>query len=193
MLLDVLKGAGVIDRLCALGDKIVKDVGDQVFQEALIPIFGTLPGLWSLVPEVYFDEAVRFMNVPAEGGLHDKIFSYRNAMANIADNLKATKDDGVNPLLLLLFSLQIKNCFIPYNPCQLKEVIAVADYIPELEALLKKALMTETDLSGLAEWIDVCSIEGDAYVYLPDGPVDTKRVPVHYVCDLTTCQITYQL
>ena len=105
-LLDVLKGAGVVDGLCALGDKIVKDVGDQVFQEALIPIFGTLPGLWSLVPEEYFDEAVRFMNVPAEGGLHDKIFSYRNAMANIADNLKAAKDDGVNICLICGYNVQ---------------------------------------------------------------------------------------
>lgn len=105
-LLDVLKGAGVIDGLCALGDKIVKDVGDQVFQEALIPIFGTLPGLWSLVPEEYFNEAVRFMNVPAEGGLHDKIFVYRNAMTNVADNLKAAKDDGVNICLICGYNVQ---------------------------------------------------------------------------------------
>lgn len=105
-LLDVLKGAGVIDGLCALGDKIVKDVGDQVFQEALIPIFGALPGLWSLVPEEYFAEAVRFMNVPAEGGLHDKIFAYRSAMANIADNLKAAKDDGVKICLICGYNVQ---------------------------------------------------------------------------------------
>ena len=105
-LLDVLKGAGVIDGLCALGDKIVKDVGDQVYREALIPIFGTLPGLWSLVPEEYFNEAVRFMNVPAEGGLHDKIFSYRNAMAKIADNLNAAKDDGVKICLICGYNIQ---------------------------------------------------------------------------------------
>lgn len=103
---DVLKGAGVIDGLCALGDKIVKDVGDQVFQEALIPIFGTLPGLWSLVPEEYFNEAVRFMNVPAEGGLHDKKFAYRNAMTHIADNLKAAKDDGVKICLICGYNVQ---------------------------------------------------------------------------------------
>ena len=105
-LLDVLKGAGVIDGLCALGDKIVKNVGDQVFQEALIPIFGTLPGLWSLVPEEYFEEAVRFMNGPTEGGLHDKIYAYRNAMANIADNLNAAKDDGVRVCLICGYNVQ---------------------------------------------------------------------------------------
>lgn len=105
-LLDVLKGTGVIDALCALGDKIVKKAGDKVFREALIPIFGTLPGLWSLVPEEYFDEAVRFMNVPAEGGLHDKIYAYRNAMANIADNLNAAKNDGVKICLICGYNVQ---------------------------------------------------------------------------------------
>ena len=65
--------------------------------------------------------------------------------------------------------------------------------ITVLEAQLRNALMTETDLSGLAEWIDVCSIEGDAYVYLPDGPIDTKRVLVHFAVDPKTHQLTYQL
>ena len=63
----------------------------------------------------------------------------------------------------------------------------------EVSALLKKALMTETDLSGLAEGIDVCTIEGDAYVYIPDGPIDTKRVPIHFAYDSETDQLSYQL
>lgn len=63
----------------------------------------------------------------------------------------------------------------------------------EVSALIKNALMTETDLSGQAEWIDICTIEGDAYVYIPDGPIDTKRVPIHFAYDRTTRQLTYQL
>ena len=105
-LLDVLKGAGIIDAVCALGEKIVREAGEKVFRQALIPIFGTLPGLWSLVPEEYFDEAVLFMNVPAEGGLHDKIYAYRNAMAHIADNLKAAKDDGVKICIICGYNVQ---------------------------------------------------------------------------------------
>lgn len=69
----------------------------------------------------------------------------------------------------------------------------MADYIPEIETLLRKALFTKTDLGELAEWIDICTIEGDAYVYLPDGPISTKRVPIHFAYDLTTGQLTYQL
>ncbi|MBR2731924.1 MAG: hypothetical protein IKD72_08075 [Clostridia bacterium] len=105
-LLDTLKGAGLIDALCALGDRILRDAGDRVFQQALIPIFGTLPGIWSFVPADYFEEAVRFMRLPAEGGLHDKVFAYRTAMANIADNLKAAKADGVKLCLICGYNVQ---------------------------------------------------------------------------------------
>ncbi len=105
-LLDVLKGAGVIDGICALGDKIIKAAGDRVFEQALIPIFGTLPGIWSFVPGEYFDEAVKFMKLPSEGGLHDKVFAYRNAMANIADNLTAARNDGVKICLICGYDVQ---------------------------------------------------------------------------------------
>ncbi|MBQ7549696.1 MAG: hypothetical protein IJT03_08330 [Clostridia bacterium] len=105
-LLDVLKGAGVIDMLCALGDRMIEELGERVYREALIPIFGTLPGIWSFVPEEYFADAVRFMKIPAEGGLHDKIFAYRNAMTNIRNNLKAAKDDGVKLCLICGYNVQ---------------------------------------------------------------------------------------
>lgn len=68
----------------------------------------------------------------------------------------------------------------------------MADYIPEIETLLRKALFTKTDLGELAEWIDVCTIEGDADVFLPDGPISTKRVPIHFTYNTNTHQLTYQ-
>ena len=105
-LLDTLKGAGLIDALCALGDRIIRDAGDRVFQQALIPIFGTMPGIWSFVPEEYFDEAVRFMQLPAQGALHDKVLAYRTAMANIENNLKAAKNDGVKLCLICGYNVQ---------------------------------------------------------------------------------------
>ena len=105
-LLDVLKGAGVIDAICSLGDRLVKDVGDKVFEEALIPVFGTLPGIWSFVPEEYFDDAVEFMKLPSEGGLHDKVFAYRNAMANIESNLNAARESGVKICVICGYNVQ---------------------------------------------------------------------------------------
>ena len=105
-LLGVLKGAGVMNAICALGERAVRDVGEQVFRDALIPIFGTMPGLWALVPEAYFTDAVRFMRIPAQGGLHDKIYAYRNAMANIERNLKTARKDGVRICLICGYNVQ---------------------------------------------------------------------------------------
>lgn len=105
-LLDVLKAAGVIDGICALGDKLIKDVGDKVFEVALIPVFGTLPGIWSFVPDEYFDDAVEFMKLPSEGGLHDKVFAYRNAMANIENNLTEARDNGVKICIICGYNVQ---------------------------------------------------------------------------------------
>lgn len=105
-LLDILKGAGVVDAVCALGDKIVTDLGERVYNEALIPIFGTLPGIWAFVPEEYFDSAVEFMNLPSRGGLHDKVFAYRKAMANIKNNLIQAKSSGVKICIICGYNVQ---------------------------------------------------------------------------------------
>lgn len=106
VLLDTLKGVGVIDGICALGDKLIKDLGDRIYDEALVPIFGTLPGIWSFVPEEYFDDAVEFMNLPEEGGLHDQIFAYRTAMANIGENLMEAKENGTEICIICGYNVQ---------------------------------------------------------------------------------------
>ncbi len=105
-LLDALKCAGVIDGLCKFGNKVVADVGEKVYREALIPVFGSMPGIWAFVPGEYFEEAVEFMSLPSEGGLHDKVFAYRNAMADIEQNLKNAKNSGVKVCLICGYNVQ---------------------------------------------------------------------------------------
>ena len=105
-LLAVLKGAGIMDGLCALGDAVIRAVGEKVYRKAMIPIFGSLPGIWAFVPQEYFDDAVRFMHVPDEGGLHDKIFAYRNAMTHVADHLTNAKKDGVRICIICGYNVQ---------------------------------------------------------------------------------------
>lgn len=105
-LLETLRMAGVVDGLCSLGDKLITDLGERIYNEALIPIFGSMPGIWSFVPEEYFDEAVEFMGLPSEGGLHDRIYAYRDAMANIAGNLQAARESGVEVCLICGYNVQ---------------------------------------------------------------------------------------
>ncbi|MCR5150007.1 MAG: hypothetical protein K6B52_02130 [Clostridiales bacterium] len=105
-LLDTLKATGVIDGICALGEGLIKRAGHIVFNEALIPIFRTFPGIWSFVPEEYFEEAVEFMGLKESGTLYDKVMKYRTAMANIETNLKAAQSNGTRIALIVGYNVQ---------------------------------------------------------------------------------------
>jgi hypothetical protein len=52
-LIDMLDEGGVWLGLVDIADVIVANLKDRVFDEALIPIFGTMPGIWSFVPHEY--------------------------------------------------------------------------------------------------------------------------------------------
>ena len=56
-----LDDLGVWSTLLSLVDPIVENLLDRVYDEALIPIFGTLPGIWSFVPDEYYEEAKTVM------------------------------------------------------------------------------------------------------------------------------------
>lgn len=105
-IIETLRFSGVLSGICALGGRLIDELGERIFNEALIPVFGTLPGIWSFVPEEYFEDAVKFMKLPEEGGLHDKVYSYRTAMANIAENLNAAKSNGTSVCLICGYNVQ---------------------------------------------------------------------------------------
>lgn len=94
-LLETLRYTGVLNAVIGLGDKLISKLGERIYNEALIPIFGTLPGIWSFVPAEYYDEALAFMNVPEDGDLYRQINAYRTAQENVAANLAEARENGV--------------------------------------------------------------------------------------------------
>ncbi|MBQ6862768.1 MAG: hypothetical protein IJO14_00880 [Clostridia bacterium] len=106
-LTDMLRIAGVWEMLIGFGDIIVAQVLDRIYAEALIPIFGTLPGIWAFVPEEYYEEALVFMGLNEETGeLYEKVAHYREAMANITENLQTVKADGVKTYVFCGYNVQ---------------------------------------------------------------------------------------
>ncbi len=105
-LLEALKYAGILDGIIALGDDLIEDIGDRIFNEALIPIFGTLPGIWAFVPQEYYDGALEFMKVSKDGDLYRQISTYRTAQANIASNLNEARENGVNVCITCGYNVQ---------------------------------------------------------------------------------------
>jgi len=63
LLLEMLTTAGLLDAIVDIGDDLILNLKDKVFNECLIPIFATMPGIWSFVPHEYYEEAKIFMQL----------------------------------------------------------------------------------------------------------------------------------
>lgn len=90
-----LDDIGVWSLLLSLVDPIVENLLDRVYDEALIPIFGTLPGIWSFVPDEYYKEAKTVMvNEETQAGLIEKLDAYHYNVQVRAEEIlnEANKD-----------------------------------------------------------------------------------------------------
>lgn len=78
VLVNALEELGVWDMAISMVDKIIPLFKDKIFDEALIPIFGSMPGIWSFVPDEYYEGAKEFMitDEDAQAGLIAKIDAY---------------------------------------------------------------------------------------------------------------------
>ena len=62
-LVEMLDAGGVWTGLVGVADELVFNLKDRVFDEALIPIFGNMAGIWSFVPDEYYESAKDFMKL----------------------------------------------------------------------------------------------------------------------------------
>lgn len=105
-LTDVFRALGVWDLLIGLGDDLVDKLIDRVYDECLIPIFGSMPGIWSFVPEEYYEDALKFMKIDKTSGLYEQIAHYRTAQKNVASNLNKAKASGVKTYIFCGYNIQ---------------------------------------------------------------------------------------
>ena len=105
-LTDIFRAAGIWDLIINLGDKIIDDLCDRIYEECLIPIFGSMPGIWSFVPEEYYDDALEFMKIDKSSGLYKQIAHYRTAQSSVATNLKKAKANGVKTYIFCGYNVQ---------------------------------------------------------------------------------------
>ncbi len=109
MLLEMLDGAGVLNDLLGVADKIVLNLKDRVFDDALIPIFGTMPGIWSFVPHEYYETAKDFMKI--NDGAHSTLlkkldFYHYEVQQNAEMLLKGAKKAGTNIYIVAGYNMQ---------------------------------------------------------------------------------------
>lgn len=107
-LIDALDCAGVFDALLGVGDALVADLKDEIYEQLLIPVFGRMPGLWALVPDVSYESAKAVMFDGTESQiLLDRIDYYHyNVMGKAKEILNAAKESGVRIMFLAGYNMQ---------------------------------------------------------------------------------------
>ncbi len=109
ILIEALEFLGVFDYLLNFADKLLANLQDRVFDETLIPIFGTLPGIWSFVPDEYYESAKKFMKLDSttQAGLIEKLDFYHYEVQQKAEELlKGAQADGTNVYILCGYNMQ---------------------------------------------------------------------------------------
>ena len=102
VLFDVIYYGGLVGAVMKLGDKILDKLGDRLFDELLIPVFGTMLGLWSFVPDATYEQAkARSLTPETQSGLIAKADYYHyNVQGRAKEILTAAQDAGVRVMIV---------------------------------------------------------------------------------------------
>lgn len=100
-LVGILNATGFTDSLLRFLQKYLTSEFDKIYSESLAPAFGNLAGIWSFVPDEYFDDAV---NAIFEGRKNapilEKIEYYHDhVMVNLDDILQESIDNGTKIII----------------------------------------------------------------------------------------------
>ncbi len=108
-LIDMFDTAGVWEGLVGIADKLVLNLKDRVYDEALIPIFGTMPGIWSFVPHEYYESAKTYMKLDPQvnAKLIEKLDFYHYEVQQKAEEiLKGAQAAGTNIYIVAGYNMQ---------------------------------------------------------------------------------------
>lgn len=107
-LVTALDASGVVRLLVAAGDRIIEELGGRVYDELLIPIFGSMPGIWSFVPHADYEAAKELVFAGARSGrMEARIDDYHyNVQCRARDILRRAEDDGVRLMLVAGYNMQ---------------------------------------------------------------------------------------
>ncbi len=103
---EVLEAAGVNNFLESFANGITDNLKDRIYAELLIPIFGRMPGLWALVPDMNYKAAKETMlNGEETAKFVDRIDTYHYSVQQNAKNLlTAAMNNGTNVYVLAQYN-----------------------------------------------------------------------------------------
>ena len=108
VLFDVLYYSGLVDTVYGFAGKLLDNLQERVFDELLTPVFGTLLGLWSFVPDSSYEEAKKInLDPETQAGLIAKADYYHYEVQCKADEiLNGAVDNGVRVMIVAGYDIQ---------------------------------------------------------------------------------------
>ena len=170
----ILKEAGVNNFLESFANGITDNLMKRIYDELLIPVFGHMPGLWALVPDMnYTDAKATMLNGTESQKLVDRIDEYHYNVQNNAENLlKAAMDNGTTVYLLAQYNW-------PSLP--------ISEYVSERNT---DNLIDVEYASGGAYSALICETLGEDYVQKVESEHD--HVSPDLMIDASTCMLPDQ-
>ncbi|MGI6746370.1 MAG: hypothetical protein BWY46_00779 [Firmicutes bacterium ADurb.Bin300] len=106
--IEALDISGIWDTLLLTADFFIDKLGEKVLNEAVIPIFTSMPGLWSFVSDLYFEQAKdAVINPETQAGMLSKINDYHyNVQNKAAEILNSARADGVCIYIIAGYDMQ---------------------------------------------------------------------------------------
>lgn len=166
ILIQSLDALGVFSAVLGFGDKLIDNMLDQLYDELLIPIFGRMPGLWALVPDVSYEQAKTiFLDSSASQTLVNRLDDYHYNVQGKADRLlNDALNSGVGIMILAGYNMQRE----PFVASYLNQSDAVDDTIYNAPGVTC-ALLNETLGDGYVQAVN------DGHNHLSaDGIIDAS-------------------
>ena len=108
VIINVLKYSGVLGALIDVVNRVVDNCADRVFDELLVPVFKANCGIWSFVPDEYYNDAKAFMlgdNPNAELEARIDYYHY-NVQCKADEILNGVLESGVPVMILAAWDVQ---------------------------------------------------------------------------------------
>lgn len=108
-LLQVLEKVGLIKSVARITNDIVKKLEDRVYAEVLTPVFGTSLGMWSLLPDAYYEQAKDLLL--ADKQLYAELIAkaddyHYNVQAHNEEIINGAIERGIKFGIVLKYNLQ---------------------------------------------------------------------------------------
>lgn len=100
-LVGILNATGFTDSLLRFLQQYLTSEFDRIFEESLAPSFGYLAGIWTFVPDEYFDDAIEAMfEGKTDAPILEKIMYYHdNVQIKLDDILQDAMDNGTEIII----------------------------------------------------------------------------------------------